>query len=166
MSIPESAIYGGVQALPRSAKTHKNTDVQTQGTVNDGNVASHAIRLCVNFGYAFYVERLLKLSRTVKWISTREHFIGLREYLIQVPVELADRTMLDKCEFGYLEAVSTSDPSAAEKETLYLLAAHRDFTLQPGEAYNAICIAAVCEVAGRSTAFYPSIQDSLFAVVP
>lgn len=134
--------------------------------MNGGQVVSHAIRLCVHFGYAPRVERILKLSRTVKWISTREHFTGLHEYMIQVPVELAYRTMLDRREFGYLEAVSTSDSGAADKETLYLLAAHRDFPLEPGAAYNAICIATVCEVAGSPMTFYPNIQDSLFSVVP
>lgn len=166
MPIPESAIYSGVQALARSATTYKNCDVQTQGSVNDAQVVSHAIRLCVNFGYAPHVERMLKLSRAVKWISTREHFTGLCEYMIQVPVELAYRTMLDKRQFGYLETVSVANTGSADKETMYLLAAHRDFPLEEGAAYNAICIATVCEVAGSPMTFYPNIQDSLFAVIP
>lgn len=134
--------------------------------MNDGHVVSHAIRLCVHFGYAPHVERMLKLSRAVKWISTNEHFTGLHEYMIQVPVELAYRTMLDKREFGYLETVSVTNTGSADKETMYLLAAHRDFPLEPGAGYNAICIATVCEVAGSPMTFYPNIQDSLFSVVP
>lgn len=134
--------------------------------MNDGQVVSRAIRLCVHFGYAPHVERMLKLSRAVKWISTREHFTGLHEYMIQVPVELAYRTMLDQREFGYLETHSVANTGSANKETLYLLAAHRGFPLEPGAAYNAICIAVVCEVAGSPMTFYPNIQDSLFSVIP
>ena len=157
MSILQSNILSGVQALPRGTTPHKISTVQTVGDMSAGNFTSLAVTLAVDFGLTTHVERILKLAKSVQWRSTRSHMTGLHEYEIHVPVETGKIAHLDMSQYVAMYALEIPAPETCDKETLYVLASHPRVT---GSSFPCVVVAVVTEFSGSSMTFYPPIEKS------
>lgn len=122
-----------------------------------GSFTSIEVKIAVDFGFTSYIERILKLAKSVQWRSTRSHMTGLHEYEIHVPVETARLAMMDMSSYAALYAVENPKPETCDKETVYVLASHPRVT---GDSVPGVVIAVVAEVAGNPLTFYPEIQKS------
>lgn len=125
--------------------------------MSSGSFTSLAVTVAVNFGFTSYVERILKLAKSVQWRSTRSHMTGLHEYEIHVPIETAKIAMMDMSPYAALYAVQNPKPETCDKEIMYVLASHPRVT---GDSVPGIVIAVVAEAAGNPLTFYSEIQKS------
>lgn len=166
MSIPKEHIYSGVQTFPAGTTTHKNFNVHTQGRVT----AAHEVvdvTLATSYGVDFATQQMLKDCKSVFWSGSRNHFMGLQEFFLSIPVELASRAGIQDGTYVYLLTAKVAEDEMHLQDTtqLFLLPS-------PGKAIGqfapgirtAILIGAVHTFRTQKMNFYPEVRDALWDV--